>query len=120
MWWKWTLGLTFVFLLLAGIFFFFPETDKIDYNTQVKPIINKKCIACHGGVKRESQFSLLFRQDALSPAESGRRPIVPGDVHNSELVSRISSNDPQERMPYKKDPLTREEISILTSWIEQG
>jgi hypothetical protein len=120
MWWKWTLGLTLVFLLLAGIFFFFPDTDKIDYNTQVKPIINKKCIACHGGVKRESQFSLLFRQDALSPAESGRRPIVPGDVHNSELVSRISSNDPQERMPYKKDPLTREEISILTKWIEQG
>ena len=71
-------------------------------------------------MKRESQFSLLFRKDALLPAESGRPAIIPGDVHNSELIRRISSNDPEERMPYKKDPLTREEIRILTNWIEQG
>jgi hypothetical protein len=119
MWWKLTLGLTTV-LLIGGVFFLYPEDERVDYNTQVKPIINKKCIACHGGVKRESQFSLLFRKDALSPAESGRRAIVPGDIHNSELVRRITSNDPEERMPYKKDPLTKEDISILTRWIEQG
>ena len=33
----------------------------VDYNTQVKPIFNKNCITCHGGVRRKAGFSLLFR-----------------------------------------------------------
>jgi len=54
------------------------NTDTIDYNTQVKPIFNKKCIVCHGGVKRKSGFSLLFRSDALAINESGKPAIIPG------------------------------------------
>ncbi|MEI9919338.1 MAG: DUF1553 domain-containing protein [Bacteroidota bacterium] len=95
-------------------------SQKVDFNTQVKPIINKKCIACHGGVKREAQFSLLFRQDAMAKAESGKFAIVPGSSSSSELIHRIRSHDPEERMPYKKDPLTQEEIDILTQWIDEG
>src|SRR5690349_9382712 len=108
----------FATLVAAGIFGCTYRGDQVDYITEVKPILNKRCIACHGGVKREAEFSLLFRQDALAAAESGKHPIVPGDIHNSELVRRISSNDPEERMPYKKDPLTRKEINTLTRWIE--
>ncbi|MFP4092006.1 MAG: c-type cytochrome domain-containing protein, partial [Cyclobacteriaceae bacterium] len=54
--------------------------EKVDFNAEVRPILNKKCITCHGGVKRSGEFSLLFRTDALSPNESGKRAIVPGDV----------------------------------------
>lgn len=96
------------------------QSAPIDYNTQVKPILNKKCITCHGGVKREADFSLLFRQEALAVAESGKHAIIPGDVKNSELIKRINSNDPEERMPYKKESLTENEIEVLTKWIEQG
>lgn len=103
------------------IYLLFPNSKvPVDYNTQVKPILNKRCISCHGGVKREAEFSLLFRQEALAPAESGKYPIVPGDVQKSELVRRITSHDPEERMPYKKDPLPQEEIDLLTRWIEEG
>ena len=94
-------------------------TSKIDYSTQVKPIINKHCITCHGGVKRQADFSLLFRQDALDTTEYGKPVIIPGDVH-SELIRRITSNDPEERMPYKEEPLGKEEIRILTDWIKEG
>ena len=59
--------------------------EKIDYNTQVKPIINKKCIACHGGVRAKAGFSLLFREEALAPTKSGKPAIIPGDPGNSEL-----------------------------------
>lgn len=104
---------------LVAAWYFLPDS-KIDYNTQVKPILNKKCISCHGGVKREAEFSLLFRQEALAKAESGKYAIIPGDAAHSELVKRITASDPEERMPYKKDPLTQEEINILTQWIEEG
>lgn len=110
----------FILLMAAsGVYFYWPA-DKIDYNTQVKPILNKKCITCHGGVKREANFSLLFRQEALAAAESGKKTIIPGDVAHSELINRINSSDPEVRMPYKKEPLTSEEIRILTQWIKEG
>jgi hypothetical protein len=113
-------------LLIIGLgwgalrFYQSERPSPIDYSTQVKPILNKKCIACHGGVKREAGFSLLFRQEALAIAESGKHPIIPGDIKNSELVKRIHSTDPEERMPYKKEPLTENEIKILTQWIKEG
>jgi hypothetical protein len=68
--------------------------EKIDFSTQVKPILNKHCIACHGGVKRNAKFSLLFRHEALDTAESGKRVIVPGDPGHSEMIRRITANDP--------------------------
>jgi hypothetical protein len=114
--------LVVLILVLVGglIYYFSSSSEKIDYNTQVKPIFNKKCITCHGGVKAKSNFSLLFREDALKPAKSGKYPIVPGEPGKSEMIRRITEKDEDERMPYKHDPLTKEEISILKKWIKQG
>lgn len=113
----------FITVLLIGIgiagysFIFAPE---IDYNTEVKPILNKKCISCHGGVKKKGGFSLLFREEALAPTESGKPAIIPGDPGASDMIRRLTIHDPEERMPYKEDPLTEEEINILTKWVKQG
>ena len=94
--------------------------SSIDFNTQVKPIFNKKCITCHGGVRRKSNFSLLFRSDALAVNKSGKRAIIPGDPDHSEMIRRITLSDPDERMPYKHEPLSKGEIDILREWIKQG
>jgi hypothetical protein len=93
---------------------------KVDFSADVKPIINKKCIICHGGVRAKAGFSLLFREWALDTTESGKPAIIPGDPGNSELIRRISVKDPEERMPYKHQPLSKSEISILRRWIKQG
>jgi Protein of unknown function (DUF1553)/Protein of unknown function (DUF1549)/Planctomycete cytochrome C len=106
--------------LAVALYFSFFNSDKIDFNTQVKPIFNKKCIACHGGVKAKADFSLLFREDAMKPAKSGKYPIVPGKPGESEMIKRITHNDPDERMPYKHEALSKEEIKILKNWIKQG
>ena len=94
--------------------------DRIDFNTQIKPIINKHCITCHGGVKRQANFSLLFRTDAFDSTESGKPAIVPGDPDHSELIKRITSSDPEERMPYREQPLSEQEVTVLRNWIRQG
>ncbi len=93
---------------------------KIDFSTQVKPILNKRCISCHGGVKQNGGFSVLFRQEALDTVESGKYAIIPGDPEHSEMIRRINLTDPEQRMPYKEEPLSNDEINILTKWIEQG
>lgn len=94
--------------------------ESVDFSADVKPILNKHCISCHGGVKRNANYSLLFRHEALDTAESGKTPIVPGDASHSELIRRITSTDPEVRMPYKEAPLSEREIEILRRWIDQG
>ncbi|MFL5787144.1 MAG: DUF1549 domain-containing protein, partial [Flavisolibacter sp.] len=105
--------------LTAGLVITFHQKE-IDFNTEVKPIFNKKCITCHGGVRRQANFSLLFRSEALSKTKSGRYAIIPGDPDHSEMIRRISSKDPEERMPYHHEPLSDKEIAILRNWIRQG
>lgn len=94
--------------------------SRVDYNTQIKPILNKNCIACHGGVKKASDFSLLFKHEALAPAKSGKPAIIPGDADGSEMIRRLTLTDPEERMPLDHPPLKPDEIDLLRKWIDQG
>lgn len=93
---------------------------KVSFNEEIKPLINKRCITCHGGVKRNGGFSLLFRKDALDTTESGKPAIIPGDAEHSEMFLRLSHIDPEERMPYKEDPLSKQEIDLIKRWIDEG
>src|SRR3954466_12678024 len=111
---------TLFIIVTASSFVFLSHNSHIDFTTQVKPIINRSCITCHGGVRQKGGFSLLFREEALAKTESGKRGIVPGDPGNSEMIRRINLKNPEERMPYKHDPLSQEEIDILTKWVKQG
>jgi hypothetical protein len=96
------------------------NSDKIDFSTQVKPILNKHCITCHGGVKKINDFSLLFRTDALAKTKSGKPAIIPFHPEQSDFIARLSHKDLDERMPYHANPLKKEEIDLLTRWVQEG
>jgi Protein of unknown function (DUF1553)/Protein of unknown function (DUF1549)/Planctomycete cytochrome C len=94
--------------------------DEVDYSTQVKPILNRSCIKCHGGVKKQGGFSVLFREEALGKTKSGKPAIIPGDPEHSDFITRLTHKDLEERMPYQAEPLSKEEIELLTKWVKQG
>lgn len=94
--------------------------ERVDYNRDIRPIVNNKCIACHGGVKKSGGFSLLFEEEALAVNESGKRAIVPGNVWKSELINRIKHQDPEYRMPLEEEPLSEAEIELFIKWVNQG
>lgn len=94
--------------------------EKISYNEEIRPIFNKKCIVCHGGVKKNGNFSLLFAEEAFAKAKSGKYAIIPYDSENSELVKRLKTHDTELRMPKDKEPLSDEEISKIERWIDEG
>ncbi|MEM7371630.1 MAG: DUF1553 domain-containing protein [Bacteroidota bacterium] len=108
------------FLGMMGFVFWPSQADSIDFNTQIRPILNNNCLSCHGGVKKNGGLSMLFREEALLPTKSGKHAIVPFHPEQSELLHRIAHHDPEERMPPESDPLTQEQIHLLTKWIEQG
>ena len=92
----------------------------VDFNAEIRPIFNAKCITCHGGVKQSGGFGLVFRENALRQTESGKYAIVPGDPNQSELVNRIEHTSIELRMPLDASPLTNHQIDLLKAWIKQG
>jgi mono/diheme cytochrome c family protein len=105
--------------ILVAIWPFF-HIKRVDYSTQIKPLLNKHCLACHGGVKQQGGFSLLTREEALAPTASGKPAIVPGNPASSEMIRRLEYHDPEMRMPYQKPALHRAEIELLKQWVKQG
>ena len=94
------------FFVLITILISCESEKKIDFNAQIKPIINKKCISCHGGVKKTAGFSLLFEKEALANTDEGSPAIIPGDSKNSRLIQRLHETDLELRMPYHKPKLS--------------
>ena len=96
---------------------------RIQFNRDVRPILAENCYACHGPDKnaRKAKLRLDSRADAVSDHE-GTIPIVPGHPEQSELVTRIRSEDPEEIMPPPKTgkKLTPQQVEILQKWILDG
>jgi len=93
---------------------------RTDFSRDIRPIFNQNCVACHGGVRQKNGVSFIFREEALGKGKSGRQTIVPGHPDASELISRLTSHDPDVRMPYHAPSLSPEQISLLRRWIAEG
>ena len=97
---------------------------KVDFNYHIRPILSQNCYVCHGNDpgSREAGLRLDNFEGATAMLEHGRAAIVPGNLKKSLLVQRISSNDPDFRMPAPeaKKILTSKEIALLKRWIKQG
>ena len=106
--------LAVVYLLRRG------SDEEVHFSRDVRPILNQNCMACHGGVRQKNGISFLFREEALGTGKSGKRTIVPGKPDESELIARITSSDPETRMPYHAPPLSPQQIELLRRWIKQG
>ncbi len=97
---------------------------RVDFNFHIKPILSDRCYTCHGPDQEDQQggFRLDQKESALGEADSGMRPIVPGDPEASEIMNRLTTDDESMRMPPvdSKLSVSEEEIALIRKWIEQG
>src|SRR5437667_12082230 len=97
---------------------------KIDFNRDIRPILTENCYKCHGpdGNERKARLRFDIRGEALKPAKSGERAIVPGAPDKSQLVARITATNPDDRMPPLESGkmLTQRQIDLLRRWVAQG
>jgi len=91
----------------------------IDFDRDIQPILASRCLKCHGN-SPEAGLNLTELAKATAELPSGERAIVPGDIHASALVSRITASNPDLRMPPEGAPLTAHEIERLKAWIRSG
>ncbi len=97
---------------------FAAEEHVVRFDRDVRPILSGKCIRCHGPDSEHRKSDLrLDREDVAK-----KIAIVPGNPQKSELVARITTADPDMRMPPPdaNKQLTPEEIETLTRWIDEG
>src|SRR6266487_989163 len=96
------------------------DATRVDFARDVQPIFIKRCYECHGPDKQKNDLRLDHKQDAFRGGKSGKPLLVSGQSSASELIARVTSQDPDEVMPSKGDRLTDEQIAALRAWIDQG
>jgi hypothetical protein len=99
-------------LLLLG----HAEEDRF-FQDHVAPVLEKRCVHCHGGTSSKGNLSLTTSRAVLKGGDSGPA-VVPGKPDESPLLEMISANPPQ--MPKKEAPLLKEEVGRIRAWIERG
>ncbi len=92
------------------------EESRIDFAHEVVPILKTHCVSCHGGKESKGGFSLNSRELILD-----KEAVIPGKPDESWLIELVTSNDPDEQMPPRKQPrLKPSELATLKRWIAQG
>jgi len=87
----------------------------VSFANDVLPIIESRCVNCHGGDRIEEGLLLRAYDEILAGSDNGP-VIVPGDVANSLLVELVTN----QKMPKRGPKLTPPQVQIITYWFAAG
>lgn len=92
-----------------------PAGATVSFSNDVLPILESRCVNCHGGDKTEEGLSLNSYADAMAGSEDGA-VILAGDADHSKLAELIIS----QKMPKRGPKLTPPQTQLIIDWINQG
>ena len=87
-----------------------PAAD-VDFHRDVRPILVKHCVACHGPRSHKAGLRLDAATLIHKGGESGRA-VVAKQPAQSLLLTRLTTNDPALRMPAEAKPLSNSLCSV--------
>jgi len=86
------------------------------FQHEVLPLMEKKCIACHGGGKTPMAGLDLRTLDGVVKGSSKGPVVMPGNPDASRLWIMIRDG----KMPMGGSPLSEDEKQLIREWIEKG
>ena len=98
---------------------------QVSYKMDIEPLFKKSCVNCHGPDKRpKGKFRIDTRALALKGGSEGVA-IIPGKSDKSPLTYYITYQVVDYEMPpadkqEKYPKLTKEQVSLVRAWIDQG
>jgi Tol biopolymer transport system component len=96
------------------------EDRPVSFMREVAPVLVRNCIACHNPKKSESKYVMTtFQQLAKGGKQGEGITLVPGQPEECYFLDVVQP-DAEPRMPYKLDPLPKDEIELLERWVSQG
>ncbi len=94
------------------------DADGRHFRERVKPLLESRCVSCHGPDKVKGALRLDSREALLKGGENGPA-IVPGQPAQSLLLQAVMHTKKDLEMP-PKDKLTTNDIAVLEKWIRDG
>src|SRR5262245_47837218 len=96
-----------------------PAEDRDDpfFRAKVAPILESRCLRCHGGRATKGGLSLATA-DALRAGGDSGPAVEPGRPGESLLIEKVTGDPPE--MPKGGKPLSTDEVATLRRWIERG
>ena len=91
----------------------------VDFDREIRPLLQERCVECHGSKKVKSNLRLDAKPYALKGGESGPA-FVAGNPAKSLLFDRITTQDDEKKMPPKGKPLTATQTETIRQWIAEG
>ncbi len=85
---------------------------KVDFARDVQPLLQQKCVVCHGAKQHLAGLRLDDR-------DSAKRVIQPGHASDSKIIDMVKGASGKV-MPPMGAKLTDDQIALLTRWIDQG
>jgi hypothetical protein len=98
------------------------EAERL-FADKVWPLLQEKCLACHGAdeQKRRGKLDLRTRAGMLRGGASGEPALAPGRPERSPLYHAVTRQNPELLMPPKEnDRLTAEQVEWIRQWIQAG
>ena len=109
-----------ILITVAGCYLAFDgRAETVDFQRDIRPLFEAHCSTCHNDRRAESGLSLDSYESALKGGASGR-PVLGGTVKTNEILRRVQSTNPDERMPFEADALSPTSIERLMDWVKQG
>ena len=90
----------------------------VDFATDVRPLLEAKCLGCHGEKLQLSKLDLRTRESAIAGGAHGP-VLVPGQADKSRLYRQVAGLE-EPAMPMRGEALTAAEIDTLKRWIDGG
>jgi hypothetical protein len=92
----------------------------VDFTREVKPILDKHCLTCHGPEKQRASLRTDSAR-ALREGGSSGPAVLPGKGAKSLLIRAMRGKDEDIKpMPPKGPRVTEAELAIVLRWIDAG
>ncbi len=94
----------------------------IVYRDVIAPIMQAKCVGCHGEEKKKGKLQLHDYASIMKGGGEGATTVIAKNIKDSLMLVRANlPTDDDEHMPPSDEPqLTKEEVALLKWWIETG
>ncbi|MEM7456682.1 MAG: c-type cytochrome domain-containing protein [Planctomycetota bacterium] len=93
--------------------------QEVDYSTEVQPLLQKYCAACHNEADSEGEF-VVDSYDSIMSGGDSDEVVIPGE-RNSSLMYLMMTGEVLPEMPPGDHPqLTEDQIELVGRWIDQG
>ena len=115
------------FFALAMSGFVLETARAVDYQEEIRPILNKKCFKCHTGPKSKGGLRMDTPDDFAKRIGGDDPVIIPGDPSKSLLTIKAglprTDGDAMPPPPARErgaEAMTTAELTLVQKWVSMG